>query len=378
LDVQNRLGFNKISNQEYGLILSFLNNFVSSKSQDIRLSLLHNINRFFGCEGSSFWMVNDDYSLCDPVGVNIDQDLLDDYASTYHACDVLHPTKIGTDLFKNTTVIECERFAKYEPDNLYLSRLNESSIYHSHSLNLKIDDKVVASVALFRSFDDKSDSQEVLSAKCLEIVAPFISQEFKTRTALDETTRMASVLQTVLNKENTGVIVFNKGQGNRVVYYNPICVQYCRDFFRGDKPEDTAIQHFVNSVIVPYDVPFAEITDLTVKLKSTQGTNYRVRIVENVEDSYHLCTAYINSLHDDHAIIDDQNFHNQYSVLTPKEREVALLISKGLTNQQIADLMYISLSTVKSHIRSVFEKFRVENRTSLMALLNNSRSSVYG
>jgi DNA-binding CsgD family transcriptional regulator len=307
--------------------------------------------------------------LSDPVGVNIDQNLLDDYFSTYHECDVLHPQKIGADVFENATLIECKRFAKYESDNPYLLRLNEYSIYHSHSLNLKVDGKVVASIALFRSFDE-DDSQDTLSPDCLEMIAPFISQEFKTRMALDETTKMASVLKTVLNKENMGVIVFDKGHENRVIYYNPICVQYCRDFFQKDKFEDVAMQHFVNSVIVPYDVPFAEITDLTVKLKSIQGTNYRMRIVENEEDDYRLCTAYINPLHDDHAIIDDRTFRDQYSILTPKEREVALLISHGLTNQQIADRMYVSLSTVKSHIQSIFEKFKVKNRSSLIAMLN--------
>lgn len=52
--------------------------------------------------------------------------------------------------------------------------------------------------------------------------------------------------------------------------------------------------------------------------------------------------------------------------LTPREKEVLHFIQKGLSNQQIADALFISINTVKKHVKRLYEKFEVKNRTSLV------------
>ncbi len=49
--------------------------------------------------------------------------------------------------------------------------------------------------------------------------------------------------------------------------------------------------------------------------------------------------------------------------LSARELEVLLLMAKGLTNQQIAASLYISLNTVKTHIKNILGHLDVENRT---------------
>lgn len=49
--------------------------------------------------------------------------------------------------------------------------------------------------------------------------------------------------------------------------------------------------------------------------------------------------------------------------LTQKEKDVLALISLGATNREIADKLYISLSTVKKHVHSILEKLQLQNRT---------------
>jgi DNA-binding NarL/FixJ family response regulator len=49
--------------------------------------------------------------------------------------------------------------------------------------------------------------------------------------------------------------------------------------------------------------------------------------------------------------------------LTPREIEVLGLTARGYTNQQIAHVLLISLSTVKKHLRSVLSKLGVSDRT---------------
>jgi LuxR family maltose regulon positive regulatory protein len=49
--------------------------------------------------------------------------------------------------------------------------------------------------------------------------------------------------------------------------------------------------------------------------------------------------------------------------LTDRETEVLRLIVAGLSNQEIADQLYIAVSTVKSHVNHIYGKLAVENRT---------------
>jgi DNA-binding NarL/FixJ family response regulator len=49
--------------------------------------------------------------------------------------------------------------------------------------------------------------------------------------------------------------------------------------------------------------------------------------------------------------------------LTPRESQVVTLIASGLTNQQIADQCHVTLNTVKTYIRTAYQKMGVYSRT---------------
>ncbi|MEM1115738.1 MAG: response regulator transcription factor [Bacteroidota bacterium] len=53
--------------------------------------------------------------------------------------------------------------------------------------------------------------------------------------------------------------------------------------------------------------------------------------------------------------------------LSPREREVAVEIARGLSNPEIADRLFISLSTVKKHVNAVFEKLDLPTRPRVVA-----------
>ena len=53
--------------------------------------------------------------------------------------------------------------------------------------------------------------------------------------------------------------------------------------------------------------------------------------------------------------------------LSDREIEVLQLIAEGLTNQEIASRLFISLNTVKGHTRNIYGKLGVHNRTQAVA-----------
>ena len=74
---------------------------------------------------------------------------------------------------------------------------------------------------------------------------------------------------------------------------------------------------------------------------------------------------------------------NDYSstVLDSKEVDVLRLAAKGMSNQDMAGELNISVSTVKSRLRSTFDKLNVDSRTAAVAaalslgILGNNKSS---
>lgn len=61
--------------------------------------------------------------------------------------------------------------------------------------------------------------------------------------------------------------------------------------------------------------------------------------------------------------------------LTTRELEILLEMAKGATDREIAHKIFVSTTTVKSHIRSIFRKIGARNRTqAVVYVLKNGRA----
>ncbi|MBF0780732.1 MULTISPECIES: response regulator transcription factor [unclassified Granulicatella] len=86
--------------------------------------------------------------------------------------------------------------------------------------------------------------------------------------------------------------------------------------------------------------------------------------------SAHEITQAIRKTYHGQGVLEDEvsqkvkypkkELHNE---LTSREKEVLLLIARGYSNQEIADELFITLKTVKTHVSNVLSKLEVEDRT---------------
>jgi LuxR family maltose regulon positive regulatory protein len=59
--------------------------------------------------------------------------------------------------------------------------------------------------------------------------------------------------------------------------------------------------------------------------------------------------------------------HGVNETLTPRERDILVMISKGLSNKHIARTLKISPETVKSHVKNIFLKLAVGTRAAAVS-----------
>jgi DNA-binding NarL/FixJ family response regulator len=63
---------------------------------------------------------------------------------------------------------------------------------------------------------------------------------------------------------------------------------------------------------------------------------------------------------------------NDLAQLTPREREVLVLVAHGLSNSEIAERLYISLGTAKTHLGRILMKLGVRDRAQAVAAAYHS------
>lgn len=74
----------------------------------------------------------------------------------------------------------------------------------------------------------------------------------------------------------------------------------------------------------------------------------------------------------DAPVAGDPSARSLVAALTEREREVAVLMTQGLTNNQIGTRLHLSLASVKSHLTSMFVKLGVDNRVSAAMIIRDA------
>jgi DNA-binding CsgD family transcriptional regulator len=64
--------------------------------------------------------------------------------------------------------------------------------------------------------------------------------------------------------------------------------------------------------------------------------------------------------------------HGTSAELTSQERRIADLVSRGLSNREVAVAMFLSVNTIETHLRHIFRKLGVRSRTQLAARVHGN------
>jgi DNA-binding CsgD family transcriptional regulator len=113
-------------------------------------------------------------------------------------------------------------------------------------------------------------------------------------------------------------------------------------------------------VLFPLDLLF--FREYSFKLSYTVFSIFAIQL-------YHYVSRhYFQEYEPDPGILKEDLFFKG-GHLSEREEEVTRLLIQGKTNKEIAEQLFISVNTIKSHIKSIYKKLGVGNRIQLMHLI---------
>jgi len=119
-----------------------------------------------------------------------------------------------------------------------------------------------------------------------------------------------------------------------------------------------------------YTIPFVFLTSYSDKgtLSEALAHNPNGYLVKPFQEDTLVSTIYL-ALQNFKADNTKINFDKLTVELTKKEKEILKHLAEGTVYQQIADKEFISLNTVRFHVKNIYQKFGVKSNTELIVNL---------
>lgn len=352
---------------EYERTIDFFERISSSDSSNFRRNVLLALSSFFNYDHATFFVTDEQRKLADPVLLNIDSGFMNDYLEYYHNTDIFYPNKlISMDYHRKKgvlTITDLMTYTEFEKTEFYYDFLKKQNLYHELAIVLFYGDKMVGGIGLFKPKGDRFTDQDVQRVKSLsKCIATTLHKNLEIKKELHH----KELYEVSFSNSPVGMVIFNKDLD--IIYANSLSLLLGQNIFNRKVTEQELVrltlQHLGSSWSSGRHKTF-----LSPALKE-----YTAHIIPLTSDRqlYQQKPVFLLTITPEKIIPEEKNgvkHINDYG-LTNREVEILPLVLRGMTNQEIADELYITPVTVKAHLQKIFKKMGVSNRTSLCHKLN--------
>lgn len=337
------------STKEYQNILQFIN---SSLCDSHKIQAL--LSSMFQFNHSLLWRADTAGNMYNLEFFNFDDQLILDYKEVHNANDVMHPKKLVSKLTSNKETV-------YRMEEITIPTDLAKSMYYQFIKTHRIIDQMVVyfvngtfiygGIGFIRFKGEMPFTQkdkEILQT--LSIHLQYLVKNIMM-------TKEIEAKSLYINKEKDyklGIIQASHEQG--ISFYNKVAQYIIKDI----DPTSTVEEFFYNSI-------HPRIPDGLNESESPYYfhiNNRKIKVMVQEKESALLC-AYTIYLYDQGDEEERSAAHPQKE-LSNRELEIYHLVLKGYTNEQIAKQLWITINTVKKHLRNMYTKYNVTNRTSLI------------
>ena len=336
-----------LTKKHYHKIVEFMTN-TSSLSTNLSHDIQVQLANLFHLNHSLFWQADPKGNMYNLNFYDLGDAFIKDYTEDFRHQDIMQPHHIQDKLMhQNETVLTIEKSTN--------TNLHQSTYYQFIKKHQMIDQMVLYFVngssiyggigfARFKGeapFNHREKSVLLTISKHLHNV-------FKTNDAMIEAKSELSYYRQ--DKDNRlGIIKLNNKR--HVLYYNETAYNIITSY-----QDRLTVEKFYYHYIRPNLIDMQEGKTNSYYI---YVDDIEVKIVRSAKEE--LSIYYILYLYQQ-----DPNKNNIETSLSKREREVYYLVLQGYTNEQISQQLWISINTVKKHLKNMYQKLDVSNRTSFI------------
>lgn len=342
--------------------------------EDLRVAALLTFQNLFKVEKGNFFLANGEGPQARPdlervVSLGILDKYLRLFRQYYHQLDpfakFLKKQKSRPPVITFKDVTPFPQLVKTEYYNDFLKPQN---IHNQLSIYLMSGNHFLGAAVLFRS-KNWPDFSSVDKAKA-ELIAPILTTALERAIAIKKNERLEQAIHSIaVELLYEGIIILD--QSLTPLYFNGIAFETISRLHRLNRqnrsfpPDLPDVLHAPSAELVastknsePNELPCIKRSLITTKSGEKVNVHFRVLVDEKNTPLILIC------LNPNNQMLKTVTSLKQCGI-SPRELEIIRLIAEGKKNSEIAKLLFISKYTVENHLRSIFRKMNVNNRTAL-------------
>jgi len=358
---------NCLTELDYMKILSFIGQ-IKTSNNDYQQHVLNLLNEIFGYNRTTFNLINHNMKLCNARMVNIGEKARDQYYEHYYKTDIFNP-EIRSNLLLSKNVVSITDImptSQFENTEFYQDFLKKDMIYYELVLPLKVNNKLIGAVGVFKGKEENNFTNKDLAI--LNRLNEFIASDLWTFLQYANIQKECQIYNNYFDETPTGIIILDRKFS--IMRYNKAAEAFAGNIQAGIPPYNS-MQQFIYEIFSKFT---NELNNPHLDVKFFYKS-YKINIIYNMVSS--ICEGmepvYMIFITegDGEKCVTTYSLPDNYN-LTTREAEILELVKSGLSNEEIAENLYISIHTVKSHMENIFKKLQVKNRTAALHKINNT------
>lgn len=345
-----------------------------------RLHVLNLLSEIFGFNNSAFFIADENEYYANPIGKTNEafNKFLQLYDQHYYKRDIFQLINLPKNLLSKSvlTASDVKPYTEYL-FNEYFRDFNNSGYYDILALPFMNRNKVIGGIGIYTSKETEQFTDKDIET--LSILNPHITQSLATCLRISQITFSQNIIKEWTDTLPVGLIVLDKRYA--VSYFNDTAKEFCKDIVINNevKPKsnmDTPniyIQHVLYQLLSKNF--FDNINQNLAKEISTNQYSFTVNALASKSKHHAYVVNMVKNI--DKRIDLLEKSASLYN-LTKRELEIVNLITKGYTNKEISDILYVSTHTVRSHVSNIFKKMEINHRSAISNKITGITNQVGG
>lgn len=340
-------------------IIKFFNKTIEAKVE-FRQSVLAAFKDIFGYHRGTFWLADERGMLIDPRYMNVSEDIMQAYAEKYFGYDPFYSFDISElDTHSNVRLLsDLVNEKEYVSENKYFREVLAPYGYvQKMVLYLRTGGRFLGGLSFLRRKDEKAFTEQ--DKVLVDSVSNYLSNLLTCKEECKNLRQEREEFLEFAELAGDGIIIANErgivrfiNHGARVILNRMLGTGEIGSL--SDLVDKVSLDF--GKIIRPNQITYKEIGGYAV--------NAKAKIIAG-EYFYSIVLVRMP----ERAQLPQKDTHQplELSLLTKREKEIVNCLLGGMNNSQMADKLFLSIQTIKTHLYNIYRKYNVTTRSALIA-----------